>query len=401
MTAIRIRRVLGAPVVAVRVWLPGGSTVEWQPGQALLSGRLLLEGTQTRSWRRISDQAEERGIAITADAGYEAQGLSIDALADDWERALDWAAELVLGSVFPEERCRWLARQAAAQLEQLADHPDVKTGWAFDKQLYGSGARGRPLQGSAESLERLDGAACGSFHGSCLERGAIVTVAGDISESAVDTKVRSLFGGLPNPRSDPRRPMDGGGETAARQEVELEESEQAHWFGGAVTVSRRDPDYWALGLLGIVLGAGGNLSGRITHRVRELEGLAYSCGVSTISGAGHEAGCFRVAVGTSPDRVAEVGVAVTEELEALVREGVTQEELRDARAYVLGRAPFARETARQWADLLAQAELFGVPIDDHDWVAERWRAVTQDEMLEVARRHLDPRRLRVTVGLAG
>ena len=273
MTAIRIRRVPGAPVVAVRVWLPGGSTVERQPGQALLSGRLLLEGTQTRSWRRISDQAEERGIAIAADAGYEAQGLSIDALADDWERALDWAAELVLDSVFPEERCRWLAQQAAAELEQLADHPDVKTAWAFDKQLYGSGARGRPLQGSAESLESLDGAACGSFHGSCLERGAIVTVAGDISESAVDTKVRSLFGDLPNPRSDPRRPIEGGGETAACQEVELEESEQAHWFGGAVTVSRRDPDYWTLGLVGIVLGAGGNLSGRITHRVRRLDGL--------------------------------------------------------------------------------------------------------------------------------
>ena len=400
MTAIRIRRVPGAPVVAVRVWLPGGSTVERQPGQALLSGRLLLEGTQTRSWRRISDQAEERGIAIAADAGYEAQGLSIDALADDWERALDWAAELVLDSVFPEERCRWLAQQAAAELEQLADHPDVKTAWAFDKQLYGSGARGRPLQGSAESLESLDGAACGSFHGSCLERGAIVTVAGDISEGAVDTKVRSLFGDLPNPRSDPRRPIEGGGETAACQEVELEESEQAHWFGGAVTVSRRDPDYWTLGLVGIVLGAGGNLSGRITHRVRELEGLAYSCGVSTVSGAGHEPGCFRVAVGTSPERLHKVGVAVTEELEALAREGVTQEELRDARAYVLGRAPFARETARQWADLLAQAELFGVPIDDSEWVAERWLAVTEAEMLEVARRYLDPRRLKVTVGSA-
>jgi len=412
MAVIRIRRVSGAPVVAVRVWLPGGSTAEAQPGQALLSGRLLLEGTKTRNWRRISDQAEERGIAIAADAGYEAQGLSIDALADDWERALDWAAELVRGSVFPEERCRWLAQQATAELEQLADHPDVKTAWAFDKQLYGSGARGRPLQGSAESLMALGNAACESFHGACLERGAIVTVAGDISESDVDSKVRSLFGDLPNPRPNPRpslRPnlgsdspetIESENESGSRQNVALKESEQAHWFGGAVTVSRTDPDYWALGLLGIVLGAGGNLSGRISHRVRELEGLAYSCGVATVAGAGRDPGSFAVAVGTSPERVGEVGVAVTEELEALLGEGVTQEELRDARAYVLGRAPFARETARQWADLLAQAELFGLPIDDSEWVKARWLAVTEGEILDVARRHLDPRRLKVTVGSA-
>ncbi|MCP4203307.1 MAG: insulinase family protein [bacterium] len=398
MASIRVRRVPGAPVVAVRVWLPGGSTAETLPGQALVSGRLLLEGTRTRSWRVISEAAEKRGAAMVADAGYEAQGLAIDALADDWELALDWAAELVLSSVFPQERCRWLARQAAAELEQLADHPDVKTSWAFARQLYGTGARGRPLQGSVESLESLEAEACESFHRSCLQRGAIVTVAGDIVEGAVEAKLLGLFGGLPSPGGLPSTPADSGGETVSHQEVELEESEQAHWFGGAVTASRRDPDYWPLGLVGIVLGAGGHLNGRISRRVRELEGLAYSCSIATVAGAGREAGSFTVAAGTSPERVDEVGVAVAEELEALVHDGVTQEELRDARAYLLGSEPFARETARQWATLLAQAELFGVPLDDSGWVTDRWLAVTEGRALEVARLHLDPRRLRVTVG---
>lgn len=400
MASIRIRRVPGAPVVAIRVWLPGGSTTEELPGQALISGRLLLEGSETRTWQRISDEAEERGMSLEADAGYEAQGVAVDALSDDWERALEWAAELVSSSVFPPDRCRWLARQAAAELEQLADHPDVKTAWAFDKQLYGSGARGRPLQGSVDSLSRLDNSACRSFHASCLERGVIVTVAGEISESAVEAKVRRLFGDLPSPGGVPCESVQISSETPAYQEVELEESEQAHWFGGAVTSSRRDPDYWALGLLGIVLGAGGNLSGRISHRVREVEGLAYGCGISTVAGAGRQPGSLAIAVGTSPERVEAVERAVTEELQALVSEGVSEDELRDARSYLLGREPFGRETARQWATLLAQTELFGVPIDDSDWVANRWLGVTPDELLEVARRHLDPSRLKVTVGSA-
>jgi predicted Zn-dependent peptidase len=231
-----------------------------------------------------------------------------------------------------------------------------------------------------------------------LRRGAIVTVAGDISESAVEARVRGLFKSLPEPQIASSRPIDNGGATVAHQEIELEEAGQAHWFGGSVTASRRDPDYWALGLVGVVLGAGGNLSGRITHRVRELEGLAYSCNVATVASAGRDAGSFTVAAGTSPERVGKLEVAVNEELAALVSGGVTEDELRHARAYVLGREPFARETARQWATLLAQAELFGVPVDDRGWVADRWLGVTTQEVLEAAQKHLDPRHLKVTVG---
>lgn len=399
MPTIRLRRVPGAPVVAIRVWLPGGSTAEILPGQALVSGRLLLEGTRKRSWRQISEQAENRGIAIEADAGYEAQGVAIDALADDWDLALEWAAELALESAFPEERCRWLARQAAAELEQLADHPDVRTSWAFDRQLYGESARGRPLQGSVEGLKTLDASACRRFHRGCLEHGGIVAVAGDISEALVEARLTELFGSVQRAKIDELpESMPTKAASPTRQCVALEESEQGHWFGGAVTVSRRDPDYFALGLLGIVLGAGGNLSGRISHRVRELEGLAYGCSVSTVGGAGRGRGCFSVAVGCSPERLSEVEVAVTEELAVLVGEGVREEELRDAKAYVLGRAPFTRETARQWANLLAQSELFGVPIDDEAWIAERWNAVTIDDVNRVGRRYLDPSRLEVTVG---
>ena len=42
---LRVRRVEGAPVVAVRLWLWGGSGVEDVPGQAWVTGRMLAEGT--------------------------------------------------------------------------------------------------------------------------------------------------------------------------------------------------------------------------------------------------------------------------------------------------------------------------------------------------------------------
>ncbi len=398
MASIRIRRVEGAPVASIRVWLPGGSTAEAAPGLAWVSGRLLVEGTRERDWRRIADEAETRGMSVAADAGYEAQGVAVDALADDWSLALEWAAELIRSSTFPEDRCRWVARQTAADLEQLADHPDVRTSWAFARQLYGPNARGRPLQGSPESLERLTGEQCRRFHAGCLSRGVIVSVAGDVDEIEAGRRALELFGDLPNPSLGAAETAGGVLEAGDLQRVELEEAGQAHWFGGAVTVSRADPAYWPLALVAVVLGAGGGLNGRIPHRVREREGLAYSCRVSTVSGAGRGRGCSSVAVGTSPERAEDVGAAVSDELASLVENGVTATELSEARAYLLGREPFARETARQWATLMAQAELNALPLEDPEWVAERWNGVTEDEVLATARSYLDPARLRVTIG---
>ena len=71
----------------------------------------------------------------------------------------------------------------------------------------------------------------------------------------------------------------------------------------------------------------------------------------------------------------------------------------DARSYLLGREPFRRETARQWADLLAEAAIYGLPVDDPDWVAERYRALDRPAAEDAARRHFDAAALRVTVGL--
>jgi predicted Zn-dependent peptidase len=106
----RLRRIEGAPVVAVRLLLAGGARSETIPGQALLTGRLLTEGTRRRSWDRIAADAEGRGMILASFGGYETHGLSIDALAGDWQLALEWIAELLFESVFPEERLRWLAR---------------------------------------------------------------------------------------------------------------------------------------------------------------------------------------------------------------------------------------------------------------------------------------------------
>lgn len=396
---VRVRRVEGAPVVAIRVWLQSGARAEEIPGQALLTGRMLAEGTLRRDWRQIADQAEARGMMLSSFGGFEVHGVSVDALAQDWELALAWAAELLLEPSFPEDRTAWLARQTAAELDSLADQPEVKTVWGFLDQLYAPHPRRRPVQGDAESLLALTPADLAAFHERSLGSRVLVTAAGWLDEEVVERRVRELFASLPAASAPWPEPVAPRGAADRRRVVEVEAEEQVHLFMGHLTVPRRHADFAALELVAVVLGSGSGLTGRIPERIREREGLAYSAHAQTLAGAGLDAGRLVAYVATSPSTVEQAERGVVEEVTRLAEEGIEDGELEEARAYLLGREPFRRETARQWADLLAEAEHYELPLEDAGWRAARLLELDRGAVEEAARRHLRAGELRVTVGL--
>jgi zinc protease len=398
---VRARRLEGAPILSLRAWVRGGARLESRPGEALVSGRLLGEGTARRDFRQIAEASEARGMSLHGFGGFETHGISCDALAHDWEAAIDGLAELLLESAFPAERCAWLRRQAEGELESLADQADVLAGWAFLAQLYSPHPLSRPLQGSAESLAVLRPEECAAFHADGLARGVLVTMAGAIDEAAAEARIRQRLETLRGERAAAPVPLAPSGSMPARTEVETSAQDQAHLFMGHLTVRRADPDFPAFELLSVVLGAGSGLAGRIPTRIREHDGLAYTAVASAAAGAGLDPGRLVIYVGTSPDTLERAERGVREELERLLHDGLTDEEVDEARSYLVGREPFRRETARQWSDLMAETELYGLPVEDPEWTLDRYRELDRATVEAAARRHLSLEKLKVTVGLPG
>lgn len=403
--AVRIhtRAVPGAPMVALRAWLPGGARLETTPGCAMVTGRLLTEGTRRRDWRTLADDLEARGMGLDGNATFDCVKLSLDALASDWREALEWLLEMLLEPAFDEDRGRWLRRQVAGELESLGDRPEIRTAWAFMEHLYAPHPKQRPVQGTAAGLAALGNAECAAFHQRGLERGLILAVAGDVDPDAVAERAGELTRALPRGTgSDPEPPAPRGLEQR-RREVRFPrgeaESDQAHLFAGHRTLPRRHRDYEALELAGVVLGAGAGLTGRIPERIREREGLAYAVQTHTVAGAGLDPGRLLIYVGTASATVDQAARGVEEEIRRLVEDGISESELEDARSYLLGREPFERETARQQARRIAQGQLYGVPLDRPGWREERLAALDLEEVLRAVREHLHPGDLRLTMGL--
>ena len=394
----RVRRVPGVPVVAARLWLRGGSRLEDIPGQSLVTGRLLVEGTRRRRWQRIATDAEDRGILLQSFGTLDTVCVSIEALAGDWERALDWLAELALEPSFPEDRFEWIRRQVGAELDSLLDQPQARTGHAFIDQLYHPHAYARPLQGDGAGLERLSAADCVAFHRRALGWGGTAVVTGEVPEAAVEQRLGRLFADLGGPAVPLPDVAPPRGRDARRVAVDVGDGDQAHLCAGHLTVARDHPQLPALEVAGVILGAGAGMSGRLPERIREREGLAYACDIAVAAGAGLDPGRLAAYAGTSPATLEQAERAMREELTRFVDAGVEQSELDDARAYLIGRDPFRRETARQWAGLLAEAELYGLRTDRPEWTVETLEALTRADVEDAARRWIRPDALKVTVG---
>jgi len=394
---IRCARAGASASVAIRVWLRGGLSSEGRPGLALLTGRMLAEGTRSRSWDRIAAEAEALGMDISAFGGPEVIGVAIDALAQDWRQAAAWAAELALEPSFPSERCAWLRRQTVAELTSLSEQPEVVAGWAFQEQLYAPHPWSRPLQGTRSSIESLSSEDCAAFHRQSLARGCIVSVVGDIDPTEVEPVLERLFSLVAEPVNGDEPALPVGGEP--ERLVELPEGDQAHLLMGRLTVPVTDPDRVALELAAVILGSGPGLAGRIPERIREAEGLAYATHVATTAGAGLSPGRFVVYLGTAPRNVDRARAAVGEEVARILSEGILANEFEEARMYLLGSEPFRRETARQVALLQAQSCLYELPFDRAGWLAGELDRMDSTVVESAMVRHLDPERWFCTIGL--
>ncbi|MEM1179916.1 MAG: pitrilysin family protein [Acidobacteriota bacterium] len=394
--SLHVEHVPGLPLVASRAFVRGGARLEPSPGWSHLTGRLLAEGTRTRDFAALAEDAESRGAWQQAFGTGETFGAVVDTVSTDWRWALDHLLEVLLEPAFPEERLDWLRRQVQAELESMKDQPDIRTHLAFLDQLFAPHPYGRPVQGTPESLAELTVEACASWHRRALGWGGCLCVAGDVDVDAVLEHLEPRFRALDAPASEvpvPPAPIDA----ERRREIDLKGSEQAHLFLGQRTVARTHPDLAALEVLGVVLGSGG-LSGRLPLQLREKEGLAYHVDVSTAAGCGLDPGRFSVYIGTSARHLERAEASIRRELERLLTDGVDAGELEEARGYLLGRAPFRYETLRQRVELMAVAAIYGTRDDDPEWWPGRLRAVQLADVERVARTWIDPEKLAVTVG---
>ncbi len=163
---------------------------------------------------------------------------------------------------------------------------------------------------------------------------------------------------------------------------------QANIILGQIGLKRSDPDFYAFQLMNYILGGGGFAS-RLMDNIRDNRGLVYN--VHSSFEPGLEPGPFDISL--------EAVTEVLKELDRIRRDLVSEKELADAKAYLVGSLPLKMDSNAKRAALMGYAELYGLGLD-YPWrYPTIINSITRDDILNVARKYLDPDKyLLVVVG---
>src|SRR6185295_3802341 len=127
-------------------------------------------------------------------------------------------------------------------------------------------------------------------------------------------------------------------------------------------------------------------AGRFFSELRDKQALAYT--TATQEPMRVDPGYFLALLGTAPDNVVKAESALRGQLERIRREPVPDEELRVAKAYLLGTLAMDRRTNARQAWYLASLETAGVGHEFLERYQAQVRAVTAADVQRAARKYL-------------
>jgi predicted Zn-dependent peptidase len=391
----------GAHSVSLGVWLGVGSRDE----PARLAGtthfleHLLFKGTTRRTAAEISSEIDSVGGELNAFTGKEYTCYHARVLTRDVPLAIDLLSDMLVSSTLPAGEVETERDVILEEIAMNEDDPDETAHDAFARGLFGDAPIGRPIIGTVESIGTLSRRQIlGYFRRRYSADRLVVTAAGCVEHADVVGQVRAGFEqvrgepdsapfGLRRPRRPPRL-------VAGSTQLVSRPTEQACFVIGVPGVPHRDRRRYAMSVLSTVLGGGP--SSRLFQEVRERRGLAYSVYALTSSFA--ETGYFAAGGGSLPDKLGSVLEVVNDQLDSLVSEGITTDELIRAQGQLRGSFVLGLEDTFSRMVRLARSELIDGELPSVDEILRRIDAVTLDDVTAVTAELLEAPRTLAVVG---
>lgn len=322
-------------------------------GAAHFVEHMMFKGTAKRpSTLDIAKELDRYGAEYNAYTGKDITGYYIKMDAEHTDLAIDMLHDMLFHSKFDAEE---LERERTVILEEInmyEDNPRDHIADMLEESLFAGSSLGMNIAGTRKSVKAMKRKDLQDFHGRYyIPERMTVVLAGKINPGVMK-QVEKTFGKISGSKErrdnlfacykPPKKPKN----RIAFQKKETEQVQLAFGFYGYPYGHK---DRYAAGLLALILG--GSMSSRLFTQIRERRGLCYAIRASHESL--EDTGVLTIWAGLDKTRLGEAVQAIYEELNKLVQEGVSNDELRRAKDHMRGGLSLAFE------DTASQAKWYG------------------------------------------
>ncbi len=379
------------PVISMSLRFEGAgfaSDPKDKQGRAQLAASLLKEGAGGMDAAAFQSYLNRNALRLSVDVGRDALVVSVSALSNKTAEAFR-AIRMMLSQPQLSQAAfdRVLAQQKVA-LNLAKQRPGFFLGRAMGETIYGNHPYSNQSLGTEQSLEQLQLTDVQQFLSTHLAKQNLqISVAGMVRSAQLEDAVEHNLADLPKKPSFDNASTEAMPPLAAQTVPVAFDTPQSQIMVVMPGVERRAEDFYAAYLLAHVMGGSG-LTSYLAEELRQKRGLTY--GVFSWLDIDREAASLRTSFATAHETTAEALQALNESLDTLYQNGVTQAQLDEARAYVMGAFPLSLDSSDKLAAYLQSMQYYRLGAEYLQKRNSYFEAVTLEEVNQVAKRLLDP-----------
>jgi len=315
-------------------------------------------------------------------------------LKDDFDQVFTVVLDLLEHPEFRQEKIDLSKKQMAAAISRRNDEPDDISERESTKLALGAE---NPLARTPEfyTMSAVTRDDLLRWHQRTVAPNNImVGVVGDFDSAAMEQKLRQALGALPAGAPFPQTKMQFSPATPGIYLVGKEDVDQTQITMVDLGILRNNPDFYAVEVLNELFGGG--FASRLVSSIRTKQGLAYSVG-GGVGAAFDHPGVTRIAMGTKSETTLQAITALNQEIDKLLKSGVSEQEVKKAKDDILNSFIFEFDSKEKVLAERMRYEFYGYPADFLEQFRAGIEKVTPADVERVARKYLRPETLAVLV----
>lgn len=304
---------------------------------AELTGQMMDKGTKNMNRQAIQDKLDALKARVNIYGGMTGITARIETTNENLMETMDLVAEMLKEPAMSEDEFAVLKEEQLSFLEEQLSEPQAVANNQFSKLLnpYDKN-HPRYVMSMEEELQAIKDCSIEdvkSFHNDYYGASeATISVVGDFDEEAMKAKVEEHFGSWKSPAKYARVADPYVKNSTENVNLETPDKSNAMFFAGMnLPINDEHEDYAAMMIGNYMLG-GGFLNSRLATRIRQQDGLSYGVGSWFYGSSQDDGGGFGAYAIYAPENRDKVEQAFKEEIERVVKEGFTQEELDAAKS---------------------------------------------------------------------
>lgn len=376
-----------SPLVAVSVHVDAGGMREGknEAGLANLTAEMLLKGTEKRTADEIAKTFESLGTQISCSAAKSYSTLDVQCLSEKFDPSFDLLMEVLTQPAFPEDEFEKERDQTLEEIKAQDDDLYQFTSHNVLKTLFPDHPLGYSSLGLADQVRNIRRSNVKEFfRKQYVGSGMVVAVVGDIFirdlKDRLMSKLSEISQGNAGEMREPRWPKI----TSPITVMERKNREQSQIMVATRTFGRNDPRGPAMDVLTSILS--GSMSSRLFTNLREKDSLAYAVFAANIGT--RITGYFFATLSTAVERTETARTRLIEELEKIRTQGFTDEELNDAKQYIIGQHALELVNNVAQAEVFSGDEFLGLGFEHAEKYPELIRAVKREDVEKIMQEFL-------------